>query len=86
MPDGRFSPLDAEFGKLNVLHIDTQAPLPDLLQCTEQRLRLARNLLASLEGADACDLRPVAEAAQLLLEDACGVLGQVDKALGRWVG
>ncbi|WP_457356782.1 hypothetical protein [Pseudomonas sp. TE3610] len=61
------------------MHLDTDAALGDIFSFADQRLNLARHVLASLEGADECDYRLLARAAQVLLEDGCAVMGAIER-------
>jgi len=75
----RFLPLTATVETSAVLHLDSHAQLADLCTVADQRLNLARHVLAALEGADECDYRHLARAAQVLLEDGCGVMGVIER-------
>ncbi len=77
--DSRFTALPSSTTQRSVVHLDTAAPLQDIFNFADQRLNLARHVLASLEGADECDYRVLARAAQVLLEDGCGVMGAIER-------
>ncbi len=77
--DSRFSALPSSLTQSPVVHLDTQAALSDIFGFADQRLNLARHVLAALEGADECDYRYLARAAQVLLEDGCGVMGVIER-------
>ena len=79
MTTTRFLPLTATVETSGVLHLDSHAQLADLCRVADQRLNLARHVLAALEGADECDYRYLARAAQVLLEDGCGVMGVIER-------
>ncbi|MFS2161523.1 hypothetical protein ACCD10_29880 [Pseudomonas sp. Pseusp122] len=55
------------------------APLQTLFANADQRIRLARDLLECLEGADACDKPHLTHAARLLLDDGCEVMAVMEK-------
>lgn len=75
----RFKPISTSLSNSPVVHLDTQAALSDIFSFADQRLNLARHVLAALEGADECDYRHLARAAQVLLEDGCGVMGVIER-------
>ncbi|WP_455923609.1 hypothetical protein [Pseudomonas putida] len=79
MNNDRFNPIPTSLCPSPVIHLDTNAPLSDIFNFADQRLNLARHVLASLEGADECDYRLLARAAQVLLEDGCGVMGAIER-------
>lgn len=55
------------------------APLQTLFANADRRIRLARDLLECLEGADACDKPHLTHAARLLLDDGCEVMAAMEK-------
>jgi hypothetical protein len=75
----RFIPLKSNNTDRPVMHIDSQAPLDFLFASADRRIRMARHLLETLDGADDCDVRSIANAALLLLSDGCDALGVVEK-------
>ncbi|WPP01414.1 hypothetical protein SFA35_08660 [Pseudomonas sp. HR96] len=81
MKEPRYVSLNLDSSSPAILHIDAEASLPDMLDFADHRFRMARQLLASLEGADDCDLRQVSNAARVLLEDGCGVMGLIEERL-----
>jgi len=81
----RYKPIPTSLCQSVVTHLDTDAPLTDILNYADQRLNLARHVLASLEGADECDYRHLARAAQVLLEDGCGVMGAIERRIDQQV-
>ncbi|MCD5990893.1 hypothetical protein K3169_10000 [Pseudomonas phytophila] len=63
------------------MHIDSQAPLDFLFASADRRIRMARYLLETLDGADDCDVRCIANAALMLLSDGCDALTVVEKQI-----
>ena len=64
----------------SVLLIDTDASLPALLVCADQRIRAAKNLLQCLSlmngnSSHPHDLSCICEASALLLQEGCELLG-----------
>ncbi len=81
-------PLTANAGTTPVLLLDGACSYLDLQECADLRLNAARGLLHSLATmapgqADERDLVHFAEAAQLLLTDACDLLAAARKAAHR---
>ncbi|WP_122664842.1 hypothetical protein [Pseudomonas viridiflava] len=77
----RFVPLKSNNTDSPVMHMDTQAPLDFLFASADRRLRMARHLLETLDGADECDVRCIANAALMLLSDGCDALTVVEKQI-----
>jgi hypothetical protein len=75
----RFIPLKSNNTDNPVMHIDSQAPLEFLYASADRRIRMAQHLLETLEGADECDVRYIANAALVLLSDGCDALSAVEK-------
>lgn len=70
------------------LLVDASQPFAVLDECAEHRLYVAKNLLNSLacmniSAADAHDVSNIAEAASLLLEDACDLMKAARRAAVR---
>lgn len=77
----RFIPLKSNNTDSPVMHIDSQAPLDFLFASADRRIRMARYLLETLDGADDCDVRCIANAALMLLSDGCDALKVVEKQI-----
>lgn len=80
----RFTALSSNFTANPVLHLDTQAPMADLLEFTELRMRAANNMLKGLacmsaRNTEDADLSHFALAAYLLLEPGCVALNVLDQ-------
>lgn len=75
----RFVPLKSNNTDSPVMHIDSHAPLDFLFASADRRIRMARYLLETLDGADECDVRCIANAALMLLSDGCDALTVVEK-------
>ncbi|WP_426149882.1 hypothetical protein [Pseudomonas sp. DC3000-4b1] len=78
MTDQRFN---QNFSKRPLLRVEADALFPETFRYAEERFRSARHLLASLEGADDCDIRRISQAAHLLLEDGCRVMDVIEERL-----
>lgn len=81
-------PLTGNAGATPVLLLDGSCSYMDLQDCADLRLNAARGLLHSLATmapgqADERDLVHFADAAQLLLTDACDLLAAARKAAQR---
>ncbi|MDH4557821.1 hypothetical protein E8F11_22060 [Pseudomonas sp. BN417] len=81
-------PLTGNAGTTPVLLLDGSCAYIDLQECADMRLNAARGLLHSLATmapgqADERDLVHFADAAQLLLADACDLLAAARKAARR---
>lgn len=81
-------PLTGNAGKTAVLLLDGNCSYDDLQDCADVRLHAAKHLLRGvslMESSDAGgrDLRHVAHAAALLLEDACDLLAAARQAARR---
>jgi hypothetical protein len=86
-----FIPLTGNTGTTPVLLLDGGCSYIDLQECAESRLYAARGLLrslASLELTDANerDLQHFANAAHMLLEDACDLIAAARRAARREAG
>ncbi len=77
----RFVPLKSNNTDNPVMHIDSQAPLDFLFASADRRIRMACYLLETLDGADECDVRCIANAALMLLSDGCDALTVVEKQI-----
>lgn len=75
----RFIPLKSNNTDSPVMHLDSHAPLEFMFASADRRIRMARHLLETLDGADDCDVRYIANAALLLLSDGCDALTVVEK-------
>jgi hypothetical protein len=78
-PSAELIPLTGNAGSTPVLLLDASCSAIDLQDCADRRLNAARGLLrslASLESpeAEGSDLLHFADAAHLLLTDACDLL------------
>lgn len=77
----RFLPLKSNNTDTPVMHIDSHAPLDFLFASADRRIRMARYLLETLDGADECDVRCITNAALMLLSDGCDALTVVEKQI-----
>ncbi|MFZ6045673.1 hypothetical protein ACFW0H_06065 [Pseudomonas sp. CR3202] len=87
-PSAELVPLTGNAGTTPVLLLDGSCSYIDLQECADMRLNAARGLLHSLASmapgqADERDLVHFADAAQLLLTDACDLLAAARKAARR---
>ena len=87
-PSVELVPLTGNTSTTPVLLLDASCSAIDLQDCTDRRLNAARGLLRSLASlkspeADGSDLLHFADAAHLLLADACDLLAAARKAARR---
>ncbi|MCO6056003.1 hypothetical protein NG726_04885 [Pseudomonas sp. MOB-449] len=90
-PSSTLIPLTANAGVTPALLLDGSCSYADLQDCADMRLNAARGLLHSLATmapgeVDGRDLTHIADAAQLLLTDACDLLAAARKAARREAG
>lgn len=83
-----FIPSSSNCTSTPVLYIDTTAPLPDLFQFADTRVRAVRDMLKSLacmgyRSLDDEDLGSFATGCYLLLETGCDALSLCEQRLQR---
>lgn len=88
LPSPARIPLTANAGITPVLLLDGNRACVELQDCADMRLNAARGLLHSLASmtpgdVDGRDLMHIADAAQLLLTDACDLVAAARKAARR---
>ncbi|MGH8387200.1 MAG: hypothetical protein ACRESJ_17195 [Pseudomonas sp.] len=74
-----YHPLQGNFSATPTLYIDTEAPVSDLLETANHRIKAARNLLNSItclcvKDAEGHDLEHFANVAHILIQDGCDAL------------